>query len=40
MKVGVYIINSHLQSSTRAGAGIAEHACITERFFQYHIMFS
>ena len=24
----------------RLGAGIAEHACITDRFFYYHIMFS
>jgi len=24
----------------RAGAGIAEHACITDRFFYYHVMFS
>ena len=29
-----------LKSKTVAGAGIAEHACITDRFFYYHVMFS
>ena len=26
--------------NSRAGAGIAEHACITDRFSQYHNMYS